>query len=178
MRASGYDRAAEDWYVEPGFLVDALVASERAFEGRVWDPFCGGGNIPRRLRAAGVDAFGTDLVDRGGQGCGGWDFFSSAASAASIVSNPPFSRLQEAARRALSLATDRVCLLGRLAFLEGQERGSGLWRETPLARVWVSSRRASMPPGGTDLKAQGGTIPFAWFVFEHGFIGAPTLGWV
>lgn len=177
MKSSGYAPAEHGFYVEPPWLVEALIAAEAPFTARVWDPFCGSGTIPRALRAAGVDAMGTDLVDRG-YGLGGVDFFTSAATAASIVCNPPFNRLEEAVRRSLGLVTDRVAVLARLAFLEGQERRCGLWSDTPLARVWVSSRRASMPPGGTDVRAAGGSIPFAWFVWEHGHVGAPRLGWV
>ena len=178
MKAAGYERDEHDWYVEPDWLVDALIAKEAPFTGRVWDPFCGQGTIPLCLSRAGVDVVGTDLVDRG-HGLCGVDFFTSAMACTSIVSNPPFIRLEDAARRALSLCpAGRVALLGRLGFLEGQSRGFGLWQETPLARVWVSMRRASMPPGGRDIKAEGGKTPYAWFVWQHDHVGEPRLGWL
>ncbi len=180
VRASGYDRAAADWYQEPPWAIDALLAAERPFNGLVWDPCCGGGNIPRRLIAAKVDATASDIANRG-YGLTGIDFFALSddrpAEVASIVSNPPYDSAQAFVDHALTLTTDRVCVLLRLAFLEGQKRRA--WFQTvPLARVHVSSRRMSMPPGGTDVPAKGGTVAFAWFCFEHGFVGRPQIGWV
>ena len=170
MRASGFERVESDWYIEPAWSVDGLVAAERPFIGRVLDPCCGAGNIPTRLRAAGYDAGGSDLVDRGYGGAHGIDFLSTYLPADSYVMNPPYGLAREFIDRALELSKDRVCVLLRLAFLEGQVRSQWL-ATTPLARVWVSRRRISMPPGGSEVKAAGGTIAYAWFVWEKGWAG-------
>ncbi|GEN14715.1 hypothetical protein NCH01_11460 [Neoasaia chiangmaiensis] len=95
----------------------------------------------------------------------------------SVVSNPPYHLAQEVIDCALKYSSDRVCMLLRLGFLESVKR-RGWFQATPLARVWVSSRRMSMPPGGSDVKADGGAIPYAWYVWEHGYSGAPTLGFL
>jgi hypothetical protein len=180
MRASGYDRAQDDWYLEPAWTVEAIASAE-GLDSTVtcWDPACGGGNIPRVLRARGVECFASDIVDRGfGQQT---DFFKwdgeGNTMAEVIISNPPYRIMEEWVRHALTLASDRVIILGRLALLEGQGRRA-FWGATPLARVWVSSRRMAMPPGGTDVKATGGTIAYAWFVWQHGFNGKAELGHV
>lgn len=175
MRASGYDRAASDWYQEPRFVVDALLDVE-PFVGLSWDPACGGGNIPLAMQARGLDCIGSDIADRG-YGSAHEDFLTSHACAENVVSNPPYGIIEPFIDHALSLTTGKVAILARLALLEGQKRRS--WFQTlPLARVWVSSRRVSMPPGGTDVPAKGGTIAYAWFIFEHGYSGAPSLGWL
>ena len=181
MKASGYERNADDWYVEPDWSVDALAAVERPFIGGVMDPCCGSGNIPKRLHANGVlYVAASDLVDRGYDGMMSRGEFSDTLASfkpASVVSNPPYNLAQEFVDCALKHTRDRVCVLLRLAFLEGQKRR--LWFEQkPLARVWVSSRRMSMPPGGSDVKAKGGTIAYAWFVFEHGHRGPAQIGWL
>ncbi|MCQ8240546.1 hypothetical protein [Rhizosaccharibacter radicis] len=176
MRASGYERAAADWYVEPRWCVDAMLDAEPPFSGLVWDPFAGSGTIPGRLRARGIPAIASDLHDRG-CGVSGSDFFTTRTAASSIVANPPYGRAREVVDRGLSMTTDRVCLLLRLAFLEGQGRRA--WFPTsPLARVWVSSRRISMPPGDSDIPATGGAIAYAWFVWAHGHCGKPQIGWI
>ncbi len=174
MRASGYERAEEDWYVEPRWAVDALLDVER-FEGLSWDPSCGGGNIPRAFVARELDCVGSDVVDRG-YGTKG-SFFNQVRTVDNIVTNPPYGVIEEYVAHALRLADRKVAILARLAFLEGQKRRAkfAAW---PLARVWVSSRRMSMPPGGTEIPAKGGTIAYAWFVFEHGHSGPPVLGWL
>lgn len=177
MRTSGYDRNADDWYCEPPWCVDALLKVE-PFEGLCWDPACGGGNIPRQLEAAGLLVHSSDIADRG-WGATGVDFLkiTERDDSANIICNPPYGIIQPWIDHALSLVTSKVVVLARLAFLEGQARREW-FKAKPLARVWVSSKRISMPPGGKDVPAKGGTIAYAWFVFEHGHVGAPTLGWL
>lgn len=177
MRASGYERNADDWYVEPASVVDALLDVE-LFIGRTWDPACGGGNIPMRFITRGLDATGSDIRDRG------WgetpvDFLASdnRHSATNIASNPPYGILQEWVDHARAIVPGKVAILARLAFLEGQKRRDW-FKNAGLARVWVSSKRVSMPPGGSDIPAKGGSIAYAWFVFDQAHRGAPTLGWL
>ncbi|KXV70986.1 hypothetical protein AD952_11110 [Acetobacter cerevisiae] len=179
MRASGYDRHADDWYVEPAWCVDALVKAERPFIGAVLDPCCGGGNIVTRLRAHGVHAQGADIRDRAAGQFPVMGYAQSLFDARpdSVVSNPPYGLAQDFIDSCLTTTTDRVCVLLRLAFLEGQKR-SASWKGAPLARVWVCGKRVSMPPGGTDIPAKGGSIAYAWFVFERGHTGSPVLGWL
>ncbi len=186
-RSSGYKRVVGDWYREPGWLVDALLDVE-AFEGGVLDPACGGGTIPARCLARGLLAIGTDIVDRGfGER---QNFYVRTAPVDNIICNPPFNQAQQFVEHALTLARRKVAIVQRLAFLEGQKR-KRLFEKTPLARIWVSSRRACMPPGigysdgprdqWGALKAQdgrGGAIAYAWFVWDHAYSGAPTIGWL
>jgi hypothetical protein len=175
MRASGYERAVNDWYTEPSWLVCALAHVE-PFDGLVWDPCCCGGNIPKTLADHGVLTHGSDIADRGYGPQR--DFFREMQPVDNIVSNPPSAPIEQFIDHALLLARRKVVVLARLAFLEGQARRARFTNDWPLARVWVSSRRPSMPPGGTDVKASGGSIAYAWFVFERGNGGEPTLGWL
>lgn len=175
MRDSGYAKAANDYYVEPTWLIDALIDKED-ISGRCHDPSCGSGTIPKALVNRGIICTGSDIMDRG-YGTVHKDFFLSRRSAApTLVSNPPFGVMEEYIRHAIKIGYTKVIVLARLAFLEGQKR-QAFFNEYPIARIWVSSRRASMPPGGTEIVAKGGTIAFAWFVFEVGYEDSPTLGW-
>jgi hypothetical protein len=175
MRASGYERAAADYYIEPRWCVEALLGAEK-FTGVSWDPSCGSGNIPITLAKTGMTCLGSDIADRG-YGETHLDFFSAGKEVDNIISNPPYGLIEKYVHHALTLASQKVALLARLALLEGQKRRS-LFQNTPIARVWVSSRRISMPPGGTNIEPKGGAIAYAWFVWEHGHSGPPTLGWV
>lgn len=82
---------------------------------------------------------------------------------------------------ALKRTTGKVAILGRLALLEGQGRRD-IWDTTPIARVWVFSKRyAFVRPGEADYGSKGGKggmIASAWFVWQHGYEGKPTLGWI
>lgn len=175
MRASGYDRVAEDWYQEPGWVVNALLDAE-PIKGLSWDPSCGGGNIVTTMLIRGLTCIGSDIVDRDA-GHRAVDFFDTSETVSNIVTNPPYGVIEPYIRHALSSTTNKVCILARLALLEGIKRQK-LLRETPLARVWVSSRRVSMPPGGSGIKASGGTVAYAWFVWDHSHSGPPTVGWL
>jgi hypothetical protein len=143
MRASGYERVATDWYIEPAWTVDALLDAE-PFPGQSWDPSCGAGNIPRAMQARGLECWGSDVADRG-YGTVGLDFFDATDRADNIVSNPPYGVIEPYVLKALQVTSGKVAILARLALLEGIKRRA-LFQRTPLARVWVSSRRISMPP--------------------------------
>ncbi len=176
MRASGYARVSNDWYVEPRWLVDALLDVER-FDGVCWDPACGGGNIPEAVKARGIHCSASDIAPRGYGGVADFLAPSTGGRVDHIISNPPYGVIEAWIEKSLACTVGKVAILARLALLEGQKRRA-FFARTPLARVWVSSRRASMPPGGSDVPASGGAIAYAWFVWEHGHSGPPTLGWV
>jgi hypothetical protein len=179
MRASGYDRADADWYVEPASFVEAIVDAEGiAVPSLCWDPAAGCGTIPKVLRARGIECAASDIVDRGCPDCWIGDFFSEHHGTAEIIiSNPPFGVLVEFVDRALDLASDRVIVVARLAFLESIKR-MNFFRRTPIARVYVSGPRQSMPPGGVDMPAKGGSIAYGWYVWEIGWQGDPLLRWL
>ena len=180
---SGYNRAVHDWYQEGPEIVDALLDVEEqfgGFPGRCWDPAAGGGNIPERMKARGMEAFGSDIARRD-YGIGGLDFLTVPTHPVScIVSNPPFKLLKPWTFKALASTSFKVALLARWSWYESVGRddlfGRGTHYPTPLARVWMSAKRVSMPPGGFNLEAKGGKVPYAWFVFVHGHQGPPALG--
>ena len=166
-RSSGYARHEADWYQEPPIAVDMLLDAE-TFEGPVWDPACGGGNIPLRFRARGFSTLGTDLVDRGyGDGRNFLDTTPEIwrGSYPSIVTNPPFRVAQKFVEHAMKIATSKVAIPQRLAFLEGQQRGK-LFRSAPPSRILVFSPRISMPPGGMAIKATGGSVAYCWIIWN------------
>lgn len=171
------NRHPEDYYPTHPGATRALLAVEK-FVGRIWEPACGEGDMSRVLEEAGYDVLSTDLIDRG-YGQGDRDFLMEwTPLAPNIVTNPPFKWAIEFTDRALQLTTGKVCLFLRLAFLEGVERGK--WFPTaPLARIWIMSRRVPMQRGRLSEEGDGhGVIAFAWFVFEHGHVGPPTIGWL
>jgi hypothetical protein len=105
------------------------------------------------------------------------DFFQAKHRTDVIVSNPPYGQIEPFIMRALERTTDRVIVLARLALLEGIRR-KAMFTSTPFARVWVSSRRVSMPPGGSSIEAKGGSVAFAWFVWQHRHAGPATVHWL
>lgn len=167
----------DDFHPTPPCATEALCDVER-FDGPVWEPACGDGAISRILEARGYEVISTDLVDRG-YGQGRIDFLmEQSALAPNIVTNPPFKDSDEFARHALRLADRKVAFLLRLVWLAGKSRGE-MFRQAPLARVWVfSGRLPRWHRGGYEGPKSSSAIDFAWFVFERGHRGAPALGWL
>jgi hypothetical protein len=174
QRTGHADREPDDFYPTPPCATQALLAVER-FTGAIWEPACGTGDMSRVLAAAGYDVVSTDLIDRG-FGEGGRDFLCEwVPLAPNIVTNPPFKWAVQFTERALQLTTGKVALFLRLAFLEGQDRGRW-FPQTPLARVHIMSRRVPIQKGRLPEDGENsGPLAFAWFVWEHGHVGAPEL---
>lgn len=180
VRAVGADpenRERDDFYPTPPEATRALLAVER-FDGSIWEPACGDGAISKVLAESGHVVVSSDLVDRG-FGQTGTDFLMEwRPRTHNIITNPPFKLALPFARHALRLTTGKVALLCRLAWLEGQERRE-FFENSPLARVWVFSKRLTMLRGGWDGGKGGGSMTaFAWFVWDHAHDGKPTLGWI
>ena len=147
----------------------------------IWDPACGGGVLIGQFQAAGCRVVGSDIEDRGAPRATQADFESFSKMPKNIdtvVSNPPFSFVEEWVRHGFGIGAKRIIFLARLALLEGQKRRENFWVSHPPARVWICSRRPSIPPGGQNIKAKGGSIPFAWFDWGAGFVGHPEIRWV
>lgn len=177
-RSSGYDRQAQDWYVEPRRAVEALLDVE-VFEGGVWDPACGGGNIPRACSDRGIEAVGSDIIDRG-YGIAPNDFLVGPFFPAvrHVISNPPFGIAVEFTTRALALVDGKVAILQRTSWLEGERRYQALFAKGHLMRMWQFRSRISMPPGDSGSEPKGGSVSFAWFVFSAAHSGPWSGGWL
>lgn len=173
-----WSRDPHDWYCEPPWVSERLFAAER-FESAVWDPACGLGRIVTAARAAGIEAFGTDIVDRG-LGTEEVDFLDCDSGEPNIVCNPPFGIAEKFVAHALSLADRKVAMLLPANWVQGDKRSR--WLETtPLRRVWFITPRPSMPPGAAiaaGLKPGNGTTDYAWFVWLRGYDGAPEVRWL
>jgi hypothetical protein len=169
------NREKDDFYATPPEGTRALLRVEE-FIGTIWEPACGDGGISRELELAGHNVISTDLVDRS-YGQPRVDFLMEwERRADNIVTNPPFKMALEFAKHALALSDRKVALLCRLAWLEGVERRT-FFEASPLARIWVFSNRITTLRGNQPLP-NSGMIAFAWFVWEHGHKGPPTLGWI
>jgi hypothetical protein len=173
-----WDRATDDWYIEPTWCSERLFAVEGFYRG-IHDPACGTERIVEAARRAGLEATGSDLIDRGFPGTRVEDFFTSTQQHDNVVCNPPFSKdtIQRFALHALAIARRKVAIICPVARLNAAH-----WlRGTPLRIVWLLSPRPSMPPGSviaTGEKPGGGKVDFCWLVFEKKYRGPAALGWL
>lgn len=177
-----WEREKDEHYVEPLWTSRRLFEVER-FDGPVYDPCCGLGNILTSALAAGLAVDGRDVVDRGCEHMSGiQDFLTAVRPVANIATNPPFDLIEEFALHALSLAERKVAMVCPTRRLNA----AGRWlSRTPLYRVWMLTPRPSMPPGPEYLRLKalgkepsGGTMDFAWLVWLRGYEGAPSINWL
>lgn len=171
------NREQNDYYPTWPAATEALLRVE-AFAGPIWEPACGEGDMSRVLAAAGHEVISSDLVDRG-FGESRIDFLMEyRPRAPNIVTNPPFALAREFVDKALDLTTGKVAMFLRLAFLEGTSRGEW-FPTTPLARVWVMSRRVPIQRGRLAVEGDSqGPIAFAWLVWDHSHQGAANIGFL
>ncbi|WP_022697902.1 SAM-dependent methyltransferase [Euryhalocaulis caribicus] len=186
-----WERDELDWYVEPTAATEALLTVE-SFVGSIVDPCAGQGNIVNTLRSAGHDACASDVVKRAEfDRCwaGHIDFLSGysaeLARYENFVMNPPFFRAKGAEafiRRALELATGKVCAFVDIRFIAGAKRANGLFAEHPPHRVWIITPRVSCPPGEylkAGGEAKGGSADWVWLVWDKTApFSATHMGWL
>jgi hypothetical protein len=155
-----------------------VLVRER-FEGTFLEPACGDGAISRALKLfyPRNAITSSDLVDRG-FGTGGINFLTHNFGRKwnNIVTNPPYSLAQEFVERGLELTTHKVVMLLRLCFLESQRRRQ-MFQTTPLRRVYIYSSRLTLVKNGLDARTSG-SLAFAWYVWEHGYRGEPSIAWI
>lgn len=157
------DLDGPDFYPTPDWATWALVDNER-FQGRIWEPACGDGTMARVLHNTGCPVGASDLYNRG-YGEIGIDFLKESRTVENIVTNPPYNSAEGFVEAGLRQATHKLCLLLRLAFLEGANRQRTIFAEMPPARVWVFSERITFYPAGAIVKGTG-TTAYAWFVWD------------
>jgi len=189
-----------DWYVDEIWCARQLAtalgdfAREKAQRLAVWDPSCGMGNTLQAAWELGLQTYGSDLVDNFA-----WanfdelpelkrpkwfsaDFLEQTAPPdpyCSIVCNPPYSYLKVQgvaiaelfARKALELATGRVCLLVPNKWLSSQARYTLFMEDHPPQAVLHLCQRPSMPPGDRiaamgSRAFRGGMVDYCWVVWD------------
>jgi hypothetical protein len=169
------DLQGPDYFPTPGWATHALIDNER-FDGDIWEPACGDGAMSRVLEQTGSLVTSTDLFDRG-FGEPGVDFLKSERIADNIVTNPPYNSAEAFVRAGLVQSRRKVCLLLRLAFVEGANRQRTIFAKIPPTRIWVFSERITFYPAGAVQKGSG-TTAYAWFVWDKANINSTEMKWL
>lgn len=168
-------RPTDDFYCTPPEAVEALLGVEK-FEGTIWEPAAGLGHISEVLKSHGHEVISTDLIERG-YGEGNHDFLTSKLTADNVITNPPFILSEKFVELSLQRTTGKVAILGKLQFLEGAKRRV-MFESTPFKACYVFSKRIKMARNNNLEQYSSSMLAFAWFVWEHGYTGKPTLNWI
>jgi hypothetical protein len=148
-----------EFFPTPPEITQELLIRE-AFPGIVQEPCCGQGHISRLFPGR---VWSSDIWDYG-YGLPGIDFVKDELPFDNIITNPPLSRWVEFKRHALRCARRKVAFLVRLKNL-GTEMGS----MSPLKVIYAFREPVEEWKQG---------FFYAWYVWEHGYTGAPRIEYV
>lgn len=177
---SSTNRECDDYYATDPIALELLLDKER-FSKDVWECACGAGHLSKALERHGYHVKSTDLIDRG-YGQGGVDFLRCFDTYdGDIITNPPYKYAKEFVEHAIEIVTGwhRVAMFLRLQFLEGKARRI-LFEKYPPKLIYVASGRINCCKNGDFSKQQrsdNSAQAYAWFIWEKGFSGEPTVRW-
>ena len=179
-------RVENDFYATPEESTKALLLNF-SFGNKFLEPCVGKGHIADVIgRHYQSPITAVDIVDRGYVDTIVADFLTydfRGVKFDSIITNPPFALAQEFAEKSLSLLEEggKLALFLKIQFLEGAKRRE-FFEKYPPKEVAVFSKRQSPMRNGSPLDEKGkpwsNTMCFAWFVWEKGYKGSPTISWL
>lgn len=172
-------REVNDYYATDPKAVNMLLSVEK-FNPYIWECACGEGHISEELKKAGYNVWSTDLIDRGyGDVKDFFSFNEQTRSDLDIITNPPYKYAKEFVEHALKVVQDgcKVAMFLKIQFLEGRARKE-LFDKYPPKKVYVFSSRINCAKNGDFEKYKSSAVCYAWFIWEKGFKGHPTIGWL
>jgi len=169
------DREENDFYPTPKETTLALMNREK-FEGNIWECASGDGSMSKVLEKFNTTISTEFRSDEEVYGEKGIDFMTTHKKVDNIITNPPYKYAEEFVKHALICADKKVCMLLKLVFLESISRYD-LFKSSPLKTIYVFCRRQKIYKKGIIGK-NAGLIAYAWFVWEKGYTGKPTIEWI
>jgi len=177
------EREPNDFYPTPKKVITKLLEQEK-FDGNIWESACGKGHISKELIKNGYDVISTDLIDRD-YGKGGIDFLDDESVKKigvqdNLITNPPYKDGLQFVLQAKKYTRNKIALLCKTTFLEGVERYEMFQdQDFPLKTIYQFSRRPTLIKEGLESTENlRGMISYAWFVWERGYKGKPTINWI
>ena len=157
----------------------------------IWECAAGNGNLSNWLRENGYNVIASDLKYRGctdGSIIDRLDFLKTvpynkfkgaAAHPFVILTNPPYSLATEFIEHALDILPNGglYIALMNITYLHGIDRYKRVYSKGTLREVYVFSKRIhvyknNIPTGHASI------CVYAWYVFQKGYNGQPTLYWL
>lgn len=176
-------REEYDFYAtEPKAAQLLLEVENFSLEDEIWECAVGAGHLSKVFEDAGYKVRSTDLIYRG-VGEGNVDFLAcNNTYKGNIITNPPYKYAKEFCEHALEIVEEgySVAMFLKLQFLEGKARKE-FFAKYPPKHIYVSSSRLLCAKNGEfeKMKEGGGSaVAYAWFVWEKGYVGEPTIRWI
>lgn len=136
----------------------------------IWEPACGEGHMASALQEYFPTVYASDIHAHGYGDVHDFLLLESCPYEQPdwVFTNPPFDNAAAFLAQGLRFARRGVALLLRVAFVEGTERFSAVWRgDSPMALCAPFIERLPMVLGCYDPDASTATC-MAWFLFKKG----------
>lgn len=175
------ERQENDYYATEPKAIHKLCEVEK-FTDTVWECACGGGHMAKALKDNGYKVIATDIVDRGCPNATVLDFLTAKGTRLDIITNPPYKYAKEFVEHALDIVDDgrKVAMFLKLTFLESKSR-KALFEKFPPKKIWVFSERVQCAKNRdfeTYKQGVGTAVAYAWYIWEKGYKGETTVGWI
>ena len=175
------EREKNDYYATDPIAIDELLKKE-TLNHNIWECACGGLHLANRLKELGYNVRTSDLVKRvNDDNIEVLDFLSYQGKyEGDIVTNPPYILAKEFVLKALDIVSEgnKVVMFLKLLFLESQNRYEELFKLYPPKKIYVFSKRVRCQINGDFSKKDSSAICYAWYVWEKGYKGLPTINWI
>jgi hypothetical protein len=149
-----------DSFYTPAIALTPLLPFLRC-EWRIWEPCCGGGHIVRVLGLRGFCIFGSDIIEPYGRDFLTWQ---PAEPFDAIVTNPPYSKMDDCLQRAYSLGKPFAFLLPVYGL--GGKRRQDMYRQHSIEILMLGQRiNFRTPTGKSDKNGSSATFETAWFTW-------------
>lgn len=174
-----HEREVNDYYATDPFAAEILIMVEPLLSS-IWECAWGEGHLAKVFAKYNKLALASDLINRG-YGNTFVDFLKTDREDwyDDIVTNPPYKYAKEFVEKSLELIENgrKVCMLLKLTFLEGKTRKK-FFKKYPPKIIYVFSGRLACAKNGDFKNKMSSAVCYAWFVWEKGFKGKPTIEWV
>ena len=163
-------RKKSDFYETPYSMSQQLLDAEQ-LTGTILEPACGNGAIVKVLNKNGYACDFYDIEK---------DFLTEIKNYNTIITNPPFSLSMQFIKKAKEIC-DRFWFLLPLNYLHGKKRYDEVWMDYSyhLKKIYVF---VQYPMLGESLQDDGkyksGMMVYAWYGWEKGYDGPPSIHWI
>ena len=176
-------RENNDYYATEPKAIELLLDLEK-FAPYVWECACGEGHLSSVLKNRGYKVKSSDIIHRGYEDTEIIDFLKVSKEdikndfSRDIITNPPYKYAKDFVEHALDISMDstKIAMFLKVQFLEGKARRE-LFDKHPPKTIYVSSSRLVCAPNGDFKNTPSSAVAYAWFIWEKGFKGAPTVRW-
>ena len=176
------ERQAHDYYATDPIAAELLLQQEE-FLTDIWECASGENHLAEVFKKYGHNVRTSDIIKRTPT-TEVYDFLSMDNTSwnGDIITNPPYKQATEFIYKALSIIREgnKVAMFLKLQFMEGKER-KHLFTNHPPKVIYVSSSRIMCAKNGEfeTMRAGGGSaVAYAWYVWEKGYNGNPTIKWI